>query len=631
MSAKLAAVVLLALLHWGSAQTSGSQGGSSGKVEVEIFSPVEGENIKIPDGVAASLSLEYSIDFSKAEAGSKYGDKKNVDSCFEVLRTQNEGRGGTVVVSPLRCYPFTKDESGKYPIHRTFPINNLELGEYTVRIFLRERDLASGSDHLAFVLNRTVTVSKESKLPRILMNNVTTASIGLGAVAGNVFVPYDIRHRNNAPHPGEDIEVCVEIELETTGSDDEKALTTKLGYTEVGLGEDPVKFCLPTIEDGIVLSNIKPSVAPYKLVVYASDKKSGEEGPKVTTRLQISRLEHSLPRVGIAADKRVLEWKVPPAEVNQSEADRVASGPLQYKIFGLPSAIEQTLVCTELLLLQGGYTGFDLYATYGGAAQDDVEKAIDDGINARVASEIQRSTMIIQGEVQGNEYPAIFYQCDKIDSAKMSQEISLFLEGLPSGVYIAKIHVAYNISAEGTESDAALSHVKIQTTYGVGHFPDREERILITVQEEREFVPSYTWRELREWHSVPLGVESRLPVASIEYEEPSEEEITAPAFYSRPGIRKTARIPNPWQIQLPMPVPCRHFLRSNVYRDMTVSDILITATKQCRDLPQHCMNLIDEDEDRALGRDTNVEAGDLFNKKLRLSLVDAADCQPHGE
>ena len=40
--------------------------------------------------------------------------------------------------------------------------------------------------------------------------------------------------------------------------------------------------------------------------------------------------------------------------------------------------------------------------------------------------------------------------------------------------------------------------------------------------------------------------------------------IKDPAFYGRPASRKTARIPDPWQIQLRMPSPCRFFLRINI-------------------------------------------------------------------
>ena len=36
---------------------------------------------------------------------------------------------------------------------------------------------------------------------------------------------------------------------------------------------------------------------------------------------------------------------------------------------------------------------------------------------------------------------------------------------------------------------------------------------------------------------------------------------------------KEARIPNPWQLQLSMPQPCKFFLRMDVLRDTTMADI----------------------------------------------------------
>jgi hypothetical protein len=122
---------------------------------------------------------------------------------------------------------------------------------------------------------------------------------------------------------------------------------------------------------------------------------------------------------------------------------------------------------------------------------------------------------------------------------------------------------------------------------------------------------------------------------SVDFKTETEtpEYHKTPAFYSKPGIRKTARIPNPWQIQIALPNPCKYFLRWNVYRDMSTADILRAATKQCRDLPEHCMNLVEDQDDGRdpilIDRDANVEVADLFNRKLRLELKeDRKECVP---
>ena len=99
--------------------------------------------------------------------------------------------------------------------------------------------------------------------------------------------------------------------------------------------------------------------------------------------------------------------------------------------------------------------------------------------------------------------------------------------------------------------------------------------------------------------------------------------IKDPAFYGRPASRKTARIPDPWQIQLRMPSPCRFFLRINIYRDMTTGNILDAAAKQCRNLPPICMKMVDIAQDGTtsiMNRSMNVETADLFNRRLKLDL-----------
>jgi hypothetical protein len=37
---------------------------------------------------------------------------------------------------------------------------------------------------------------------------------------------------------------------------------------------------------------------------------------------------------------------------------------------------------------------------------------------------------------------------------------------------------------------------------------------------------------------------------------------------------KEARIPDPWRMQLPLPNPCKYFLRMDLYKSTAVIDIL---------------------------------------------------------
>ena len=83
----------------------------------------------------------------------------------------------------------------------------------------------------------------------------------------------------------------------------------------------------------------------------------------------------------------------------------------------------------------------------------------------------------------------------------------------------------------------------------------------LEVQQKSEIIPSYDWQTLRKWHSIPAGLETRLPIGGV-------------------GI-KECRIPTPFRLQLPLPSPCRHFLRIDVYPHTTVSEILQAAFKAC--------------------------------------------------
>ena len=117
------------------------------------------------------------------------------------------------------------------------------------------------------------------------------------------------------------------------------------------------------------------------------------------------------------------------------------------------------------------------------------------------------------------------------------------------------------------------------------------------------------------------NVQSHYARAALQAGKP---ELQEPAFYARPASRKIARIPDPWQIQLPMPEPsCRFFLRINVYRDMSTGDILDAAAEQCRDLPPSCISMVDialDGTTSVIDRNLNVEAADLFNRQLKLAL-----------
>jgi len=189
---------------------------------------------------------------------------------------------------------------------------------------------------------------------------------------------------------------------------------------------------------------------------------------------------------------------------------------------------------------------------------------------------------------------------------------------VPKGLYKANIHLVYNITAHnarqrfkiGKEHEYAQGETEVQFlahnalhpfsrgTEGEG---DRDrsrtfsESVLIVAPEE-ELIPSYDWQDLRGYHTIPKGIETRLPMswdteeqnnASAGTDSGSEDtnqtrEKALAAKKKKAGKRREARIPDPFQLQIPMPSPCKFFFRANVYRGTTIQELALQAAAHCR-------------------------------------------------
>lgn len=127
--------------------------------------------------------------------------------------------------------------------------------------------------------------------------------------------------------------------------------------------------------------------------------------------------------------------------------------------------------------------------------------------------------------------------------------------------------------------------------------------LLVEVQTESEIRPSYNWQALHAWHTIPTGLETRLPLDAS-------------------GLgTKECRIPEPWRLQLAFPYPCKFFLRLDISRLTSIDDILLAAAKSCK-LPHDCFQLVDLSSHATLDPQETAESSDLFNRpavKLRLS------------
>ena len=148
-------------------------------------------------------------------------------------------------------------------------------------------------------------------------------------------------------------------------------------------------------------------------------------------------------------------------------------------------------------------------------------------------------------------------------------------------------------------------------------YPSSLRDIPIYIRLPEEFLPTYEWQELKAWHTVPSGLEIRLPLSESK------------------SLRKEARIPSPWRLQLAMPAPCSFFLRREVFRDTSVNEILYARNiayandypplMSCReaaavkcDRPSHCFSL-SADGAIVQGGESAESAG-LFNRRLELHL-----------
>ena len=159
-------------------------------------------------------------------------------------------------------------------------------------------------------------------------------------------------------------------------------------------------------------------------------------------------------------------------------------------------------------------------------------------------------------------------QCFAVSDVHAQESLVLKLQNLPEG------KASLVLTEEGRQGEKAS--------------------VELEVQKQTEMRPSYDWQPLRVWHTIPSGVETRLPLDGVG--------------------QKECRIPRPWRLQLPMPHPCRNVLRVDLLAKTLVSDILSAAAEQCR-MPEHCFSLAPSSSQEAAPLDSaiSVEGSDLFN------------------
>ena len=128
------------------------------------------------------------------------------------------------------------------------------------------------------------------------------------------------------------------------------------------------------------------------------------------------------------------------------------------------------------------------------------------------------------------------------------------------------------------------------------------------VYKPSEFMPSYDWEPIKIYETVPNGLEIMLPLGSV-------------------GTGKMARIPQPWQLQLPLPYPCKYFVRMNIFKQTHIHEIITAAEKTCK-LDKDCLYLMNDDKVIDPGQD--ALSSNLFNINKLLKINESCQKQ-HGQ
>eukprot|EP01036_Dinobryon_divergens_P025422 gene25423-33968_t len=190
-------------------------------------------------------------------------------------------------------------------------------------------------------------------------------------------------------------------------------------------------------------------------------------------------------------------------------------------------------------------------------------------------------TLIMQDTLQ--EYAAnaastadvtFTYQLQGLPSAVAQVQACLQIFDLSTNTLILKPTCVPREHTEFTLSRMKVGRYKailtLRNDLDFTSYESTQREVEIDIRVPVEFKPSYDWQRLHAWHTIPSGIETRLPVDGVGHKE--------------------ARIPNPWQLQLSMPQPCKFFLRMDVLRDTTMADISKRASAQCA-FPSTCFHI----------------------------------------
>lgn len=160
-----------------------------------------------------------------------------------------------------------------------------------------------------------------------------------------------------------------------------------------------------------------------------------------------------------------------------------------------------------------------------------------------------------------------------------SKGSNIQLNGITAGSYTIKLILRQD-HEPFTVYDATATYVQVE------------------VRHMTEFSPTYDWQPLHSWETIPRGLETRLPMSGSEL--------------------KQAKIPEPWRLQVPMPSPCKHFLRMDVFKHTTIKSLKEEASKLCQQ-PAGCFLFYADDA--LLSDDETALSSGLFGRRIALEFA----------
>jgi len=609
-----------------------------------------------------------------------------LQTCVEIVRVSVEERQDELIVKdelgllmPLRCYKH--DSTFMHSATQVIRLNGfLENNHYQLKFFLRDNGNTRNSAHLGggrFDLHHTRVFSTKgiypSRYPSVKVgdNNKNEIVFDYKQTKGNIQYMYSLlRDESFAVMSNqiemkdvileeEHLEVCFNLQVQDQEKKQKNIINTKTDKDEhehenEADWETILNLCATPEQGsfGFMFNGIVATRNPYRVELWTKLSAKGyeerpwpasyrhigkrgslesqgiEEGEHYFSFLTIKSLEYELPYLK-SPQPQILEWK---------SVNHVGKGVIPTKVIGKSLEMSKCMWCMRVYKIDGIDHEYSIGRTHGVEGdQEKIQTILDEALRLNITAMFgEGAKAIFNGSppkylVNLNPNPPlILTSCSPVlnDRGGINQ---FTLEGVPNGMY--KLHIMLGGNLQNTQYGKSLSQEERSLHGGVNllqRFDSTESttmtELVLAVQEGEEVKPRYDWQEIRGWHTVPAGTETRLPISDLKMDaNTTPDNVLQNVEYS---VKRETRIPDPYQLQLRFPKPCKFFFRTSIYRSSLVGSIEEEANKLCsRHLPPGCLYIVNEKTSQRLSNST-AEQLDLFNTQLKLEVdVSRKDCK----